>query len=220
MSDVHTEDLVRDLSRDLEPVRPIPRLRMVVLGVLVLWLLVALAATLLRGFEEELLAGAGLMSAPVVIFAGLTVAGLAGIVAAVGAGVPGRERMVRGALLVALAGMAISAGIGTAMVLSSHAFGSGASFEAHLHCIGVALLVGFLPAIAAVWFAGRAAPYRPLVAVLAAAAGTAALGAVMAKASCPFLDPAHLMLGHILAPAAGAVLLTVPLLAVLRRVRR
>jgi len=82
------------------------------------------------------------------------------------------------------------------------------------------VLGAFLPASAAVAYAGSAAPHRPLVAAVAAAAGTAALGAVLAEASCPLSTPVHLPLGHVTAPAAAVVLLTIPLLIVLRRMRR
>ncbi len=67
---------------------------------------------------------------------------------------------------------------------------------------------------------GRAAPYRPIVLVLAAAAGTAALGAITAEASCPHPEMRHLLVAHALAPVVGVLLLTLPLLVALRRVGR
>jgi len=39
VSDRTTEQLVRDLARDVPPVRPIPRVRSVAAGVLAMWLL-------------------------------------------------------------------------------------------------------------------------------------------------------------------------------------
>jgi hypothetical protein len=71
-----------------------------------------------------------------------------------------------------------------------------------------------------VWFAGRAAPFRPVVLVLAAAAGTAALGAITAQASCHHWEMRHLLVGHALAPAVGVLLLTLPLLVALKRLGR
>lgn len=82
------------------------------------------------------------------------------------------------------------------------------------------MLGAFLPASAAIVYVGRAAVYRPLVAAVAAAGGTSALGAVLAEASCPLSTPLHLLLGHVTAPAVAVVLLTIPLLVVLRRMRR
>ncbi|MDX1650385.1 MAG: NrsF family protein [Myxococcota bacterium] len=219
MSEGPTDELIRELARDLEPVRPIPPVRRVALGVLALWGLVATAGVALRGFRpdfgERLLMEMGAGG----VFAGLATAGVCGVVAALAAAVPGRERLARGALLAGAAGLGVAAGIGSFLVVQSPV-GDAAPPAADLVCLGVALAVGFLPALATVWFAGRALAQRPLAVVLAAAAGTAALGGVTAQASCPHADPAHLMLGHVLAPVAGAVVLTLPLLWALGRLRR
>jgi hypothetical protein len=71
-----------------------------------------------------------------------------------------------------------------------------------------------------VWFAGRASPFRPVIAVLAAAAGAVALGAITAEASCTHSEMRHLLVAHALAPAFGVVLLTLPLLVALKRFGR
>lgn len=89
-----------------------------------------------------------------------------------------------------------------------------------LHCLLVACAVGLLPALGVVAFAGRAAPHRPLVLAVAAAAGAVALGTVAAQASCPYADLRHLLMGHALAPALGALLLVLPLLVALHRTER
>ena len=151
------------------------------------------------------------------VFFGLGLAGLGGLVAAVAMSVPGRESLARAGLLTSLFGMAVAAGLGTLLILRSPLIEAGTSLGTDLNCLTIACAVALLPSLGIMAFAGRAAPLRPLVLVLAAAAGTAALGAVTAQASCPSLDPGHLMLGHILAPAVGALVLAVPLLVALRR---
>jgi hypothetical protein len=178
---------------------------------------VAAAGLALRGVRPDLAEGLLMDPGAGPVLAALALAGVAGVVAALAAAVPGRERLARAGLAVGLAGMGVAAGVGTLLVVQSPPAAQEAPLSSDLSCLAVALVVGLLPALAVAVFAGRAAPHRPLVAVLAAAAGTAALGAVAAQASCPYADPEHLMLGHVLAPVAGAVLLTLPLLLALRR---
>jgi len=214
-----TDELIQELSRDLPPVRPIPPLRWMVAGVLLLWAAIALAGVMLRGVAVDLLPLSGPRVSAAAVFAGLALTGLGGVLAAFGLAVPGRERLGRAGLVTALVGLAVAAGLGTILAWQSVA-PPPAPAASDLGCLGIGLALGFLPAVAAVLLAGRAAPHRPLVVVLAAAAGTAALGAVAAQASCPSLDLRHLILGHVLAPAAAAALLTLPLLVALRRARR
>lgn len=220
MSEPSTDALIRELAEDLRPVRPIPPLRWMVGGVLVVWAAVAVVGVALRGMAGDLLPFSGPRAVGAAVFAGLGLTGIGGVVAALALAVPGRERLGRGGLVAALVGLALAAGFATLLTLESLGPTGTAPAGSDFSCLGVGLAVGFLPALVAVLLAGRAAPHRPLVIVLAAAAGTAALGAVTAQASCPYLDPRHLMLGHLLAPAAAAVLLALPLLVALRRARR
>ena len=53
------------------------------------------------------------------VFAGLGLAGLGGVVAALAMGVPGREVLARAALAVAILGMVVAAGVGTVLVAMS-----------------------------------------------------------------------------------------------------
>jgi hypothetical protein len=214
------EDLIRELARDLDPVRPIPRIRTVVAGVIALWLAVAALGLTVLGLRPDL-AGATIGAPGVAaVFAGLGLAGLGGLVAALAMGVPGRELLARVALAVAILGVVTAAGVGAVLVAVTPVDHAPVPVAADLTCLSVAMLVAILPALGVVWFAGRAAPFRPLVLALAAAAGTAALGAIAAEASCTLSDVRHLMVGHALAPAAGVLLLTLPLLVALRRFGR
>ncbi len=220
MSDARNDELIAALGQDLEPVRPIPRIRSAALAVLLTWLAVAAAGVLARGLApgivEETLAHRGVSA----IYAVLLVGALGGLVAALALGVPGRERLAALGLGLGAAGLAAAAGIGTLLVLNSPA-GDPLTLSARdLQCLGAAFGVALIPALGILWYVGRGSPHRPLAAVVAAAAATTALGAVTAQASCPYGDLSHLLMGHVLAPAFGALLLTAPLLAALRRLAR
>jgi len=217
---VSAEDLIQELTRDLEPVRPIPPLRNVVAGVVGLWLVVACAGVWILGMRPDLAEATIADLGVTAVFVSLMGAGLLGVIAALALSVPGREQLARVGLLGGLGALAIAGGLGTLLFARSPVAEVPAAMGSDLVCLGIACAVGLLPGLGVVWFAGRSAPYQPLVLVLAAAAGTAALGAVSAHASCPYADLRHMLVGHVLAPAAGALLLTVPLLIALKRVER
>jgi hypothetical protein len=215
-----SEALIRELARDLDPVQPIPRIRTVMSGVIALWLGVAAIGFTVLGLRPDLaraMLGAGGVA---VIFAGLGMAGLGGVAAALAMGVPGREGLARASLALAILGMLIAAGVGSLLFALSPVAEARVSWTGDLACLVVAVLVGLLPAVGVVWFAGRASPFRPVVAVLVAAAGTVALGAITAGASCTHSEMRHLLVAHALAPAFGALLMTLPLLVALKRFRR
>jgi hypothetical protein len=220
VSGSQAEDLIRDLARDLDPVRPIPRIRTVVAGVVALWLVIAAMGLTVLGLRPDIAEAMIGARGVAVVFAGLGLAGLGGVVAALAMGVPGREVLARGALTLAALGMVVAAGVGTVLFAMSRVTEARVPFTADLACLAVAVLVGLLPAVGVIWFAGRAAPFRPVTLVLAAAAGTAALGAITAQASCPHPEMRHLLVAHALAPAVGVLLLTLPLLVALKRFGR
>ena len=217
---VRADELVRELVADLAPVKPIPPVRAAVAGVVGVWLAVAALGVGIKGLRPDWLEAFLAPLGPGGILAGLGMMGIGGVIASVALGVPGRERTVRVGIVFALLGLAVSAGVGSLLFLQSPAVEMSGSATTHFACLAVACVVALLPAIGVTIFAGRAAAFRPLVLVIAAAAGTAALGAVTAQATCPYDDVRHLMLGHLLAPAVGALVLSLPLLVALRRSRR
>ena len=219
MSEERTAELVRELSRELEPVRPIPALRHALALLLGLWLAVGAAVALWLGFRPDLPRQLVTELGTSAVLAALLAAGVAGLVAGLAGGVPGRERLVRGALGLGLAALAVAAGVGLARVAAAGP-GNAMPWPQHLPCLAIACAVGLVPALGVTWYAGRALAFRPLAVAVSAAAGAAAMGAVSAQASCLATDPAHLMLGHVLAPAVGALVLTLPLLLALRRLER
>ena len=220
MSSGPAEELIRELARDLDPVRPIPRIRTVTAGVVALWFAVAALGLAALGLRPDLSEAIIETRGVAVVFAGLGLVGLGGVVAALALGVPGRESLARGAAALAILGMVVAAGVGTLLVAASPARGLPVLLRGDLACLSLAIAVGLLPALGVVWFAGRASPYRPMIMVLAAAAGVAALGAIAAELSCPHSDMRHLLVAHALAPAAGVLLLTLPLLVALKRMGR
>jgi hypothetical protein len=220
VSGSHSEALIRELARDLDPVQPIPRIRTVMAGVIALWFAAAAIGFAVLGLRPDLGEAMIGMRGVAIVFAGLGLAGLGGVVAALAMGVPGREVLARAALALAILGMVIAVGAGTLLFAISPVTDARLLVRGDLACLTVAVLVGLLPAVAVVWFAGRASPFRPVIAVLAAAAGTAALGAITAQGSCPHSEMRHLLVAHALAPAFGVLLLTLPLLVALKRFHR
>ena len=220
MSGSPSEALIRELARDLDPVQPIPRIRTVMTGVIALWFAVAAIGVTVLGLRPDPADAMIGVRGVAAVFAGLGLAGLGGIVAALALGVPGREVLARVALALAILGMLMAAGVGALLFAVSPVAEVGVSWTADLACFAVAILVGLLPAAGVVWFAGRALPFRPVIAVLAAAAGAVALGAITAQASCTHSEMRHLLVAHALAPVFGVSLLTLPLLVALKRFGR
>lgn len=219
MSGRGTERLVRDLVGDLQPVRPVPRLRRVVVGVLGVWLLAAPLYRIvpgpkanLEGFLWDDLGFLALFSALVLTAGGALAAALAG-------GVPGRARAERVGRQVALTGLALGF-VGAWIALLSPVRGAAQISPArHLICASRACILGVAPAVVAALFLSRAAPRRPWIAAGLATGGCVALGAISIHAFCGAFGGVHWLLGHWLGPMVGAALLTLPL-AVLVSSRR
>jgi hypothetical protein len=220
MSGDSTRELIRELASELAPVRPLPRVRFVAAAVLLAWLAIGVVDVALKGLAPTFWQTLEMPVSAGGIFAGLLLAGVGGVLAALALAVPGRERLARAAFALGAAGMAIAAGVGFALVARSPLAEWRWPVGHDWPCLFTALTVGLVPALALGWFGGRAAPFRPLAIALAAAAGSAALGGSVSQATCAADDPMHLMLGHVIAPAVGAFALTLPLLIAIRRSER
>ncbi len=220
MSGDPTRDLIRDLANDLAPVKALPRVRFVAAAVLLLWLAIGVVGVAVQGLAPTFWQTLTMPVSAGGIFAGLLIAGIGGVLAALALAVPGRERLARAAFALGGAGMAIAAGVGIALIARSPLV-EWRMPEAHdLPCLITALVVGLVPALALGWFGGRAAPFRPLAIAIAAATGAAALGGSVAQATCAADDPIHLMLSHVIVPAVGAFAFALPLLIAIRRGER
>jgi len=214
-----TIQLIQKLSRALRPVQRIPRLRHAAGGVVLLWLAAGTLALALRGLRPDLFQQLDPAGAFVVILAGLGLIAFAGVMAALATSVPGRGMAVQVSLCVGLAGVMLAGGVGGLLVLrEAGPVPVACPFETDLACFTLACLLSLPPALGVLTFISRGSPYRPLIAVLAATTGSVALGALLVHVSCPESNPRHVILAHALAPLGGALLLTVPFRAALRRV--
>lgn len=215
MSRRDTEALLRDLARDLSPVRTLPRLRTAAAVVLALagigasWAVQrtgGLRADLASTMRNDLVFAA--------IAGGLALLALGLTVGAAALAVPGRSGAARRALGVAATGAALAFLLGPASIVAVH--------DAHWHgpsrldvgCLAKGLVAGSLASLALVAFVTWAAPRRRSVAVSLAAAAGAAFGGLAMHAVCPAPDPLHWLYGHAAAPwmAALAILALAPLL--------
>jgi hypothetical protein len=141
LSGGRTEDLIRELARDLDPVEPLPRIRTVTTGVAALWFAAAGIGLTVLGLRPDLVEATLQVRGVAVVFAGLGLAGVGGVIAALAMGVPGREVLARSALAVAILGMVVAAAIGTLLFATSPAAGARVPFTGDLACLTVALLV-------------------------------------------------------------------------------
>jgi hypothetical protein len=211
MSPRISDDLVRELSSGLEPVRRIPPLRAVLAGTFALAALGAgLRLALTGGPRPDLFAMlTGALPFPA-LAAALTLVGVGGLLALAAGSVPGRERLAR-----AGAALLVAAAVG-ALAAAAPAGWRGPT-GADLRCLCASLLAAIPAAFAGIAFARRAAPRRPRAMVALAAAGAAGLGGLAVHASCPSPELAHWVLGHASAPLAAALLAAPLALAVARR---
>ncbi len=220
-----TDDLVRELARGLQPVRRLPALGRVAGAV-------ALVAALLVGLELVVgyVAGTPLVKANFASFDLQTLVAHAllassALAFALGAFVPGRERLMRmGVLGLGLAAFALGI-VGSERLLAW----SGAStleagwLRATLGCGLGAVVPAAIPALLLTLFAARAAPHRVARALCIAAAGSVALLTLPGILRCGYPDELHHVLGHLLAPVFGAVALlalALPVFVSARALRR
>lgn len=213
--------LVRSLVDDLEPVRPLPRLRLAFAVILALW--AALLGIVLWVKAGE--SGLGVLSlfANRIYFGsfvGLLIASFGGTISALAAGVPGREKLEIRGMLVSLAGLLAAA---VACLVGVYELGlsarpTPASLDAM--CFQESALLSLLPAGVILSFLVRGWAAHPLRAALVALLGSGALGAMIIHMSCGFLGPQHMLISHLSVPIVLALLGIYPLAVVLRRVRR
>ncbi len=213
------EALIRELARDLRPVRVIAPLRAWTAGVALLGAACAAAAVVWLGPNPAL--DRLLVSYPAfaAIGLGLVLLTVGGIVAGLAASVPGREGLARIAGSVALLGALVAVGLGSGLALTGpEAAVPLAPLSMAGRCLGRALVLGTPAAALALIFVLRAHAAHTARAVAAASAGAVALGALVSHLTCGQVDVLHLIVGHALPPVAGALLI-VPVLGLVRRLR-
>ncbi|HVN40028.1 MAG TPA: NrsF family protein [Myxococcota bacterium] len=214
MSARTAEDRIRELARDLAPVRPIPPLRWVLGAAVVLGSAAPFAAHWLLGSPGFRSGSSAVSSLPyLATFAGLWLLALGALVAALAWCVPGRESAARRGVGVAASGAAVAVVGGLWGIVAGDGPVAGASLADCLPCIGRALALGTAPVLLACAFIVYAAVRRPGSGTALALAGGVALGAVAVHVTCPSDSPMHWLLAHTLAPVVAVLLLTGPLAA-------
>lgn len=217
MSAPSSEDRIRELVRDLRPVRPIPALRnefAVVAGT-------ALAVVFLAWRLGAFLPRAPLDSAwfdPrfLVILFGLALVAFGAISAALASAVPDRERAVRIGFRIGILGIVLMLASGLFGVARSALDLSPAAMSACAACLISALMLGFASCLVACVFIARAAMRRPNASAALAIAGSVALGAFAVHAHCSAGDAFHQLVAHAAAPLIAVAILT-PLVSVVLR---
>jgi hypothetical protein len=216
------DSLLRDLVRDLAPVRPIRRLRTIAAIAFALavpgWLF-ALALT--GGIRSDL---GSLLSGDVAfvsIAVGLMSFGVAAVVAAAALAVPGREAAARVALAFAAVGAGIAFGFGPVCTAVLHGAELHPPGSVDLGCLLKGLVAGSLTSFATARFVARAAPRHGAVTLALAFAAGGALGGLAMHAGCSAPDAWHWLFGHAGAAwVAGLAAIPLAALAGIRRDRR
>jgi hypothetical protein len=222
MSARTAEEQIRELARDLAPVRPIPPLRWVLGAAIVLGVVAPFAAHWLLGGPGIRPSGIAVVSLPyLAALAGLVLVAFGALGAAFATAVPGREAAARLAARLAIGGGAIAMAGGVLGIAAGDGLAAGERITDCLSCIGRSVTLGTGPVLLACAFIVYAAVRRPGTGTVWALAGGVALGAVAVHATCPSESPLHWLIAHTLAPVLAVLLLTAPLATLLaRRARR
>lgn len=212
--------LISELSRDLEPVRRIPRIGHVAAVAMALLLGTALLALVAWGVNETF-RGMHAAARHWIAMGGLALFGAGGAGAALGSSVPGRDRLVRGSVATMLLGVFLAL-VSCTLFLARISAGepAGSAWSAlSLSCLGSASLLAVPSALLLAVFAARAFPRRPAFSVGCAASGLVALGALPVLMSCGSPDVLHVVFAHVAAPASAGLALWLLLWIVYRGAR-
>lgn len=219
MNTVTTEERIRELARNLAPVRPIPPLRAALAAAVALGLVAVVGHWLLGG--PGLRAGNAAQWLPYgASLAGLVMVAVGAIGAALAAAVPGREAAVRLGVRAAVLGLVLGLAGGLWGVLYADTPLAEVDLVTCLACIRRGLMLGVAPTLLACAFIVYAALRNPGLGTALALAGGVALGAGAVHATCPNDNPLHWLLAHSLTPVAAMLVLTAPLAALLARKTR
>jgi len=214
-----TQRLIDDLTADLSPVRPIPPLRALALGVAALWAALFVLAAYERGLRPDLLQGVLEIAPFAGIVAGLLLAAVGGVAGALAASVPGRESLGSAGRWLGLGGLALALAVGSyaAMTLRSV---SPVPAGSDLRCFAMAFGLGLLPGamLAGVLLSGWVANSGR--GALLALFGGFASGALAVHLLCPISAGRHLLFAHIGPVLILPLLGVLPLAALLRRFAR
>lgn len=219
MNEGSTTHLIRELSHDLEAVRPVPSLRSALgLGV-VAWLAFGTAALAVIGVQSALWENVATHPDSAVLFVGLIVAALAATLATAAGSVPGRDGAARAGLAIAVTAMLLAGGLCLAS-LAALGFDDATPAGANAMCLGRAAWLSAAAAVPLVAFSVRGWVARPWISAVASLVGAGAVASLTVHLSCSLAEPSHLLIGHASAPLL-ATLLATPLVAwLLKRMAR
>jgi hypothetical protein len=205
MSRRSTDSLISELSRELEPVRRIPPLRVAALGLAAAWGGGVFLSWCGGGVDLGVLRS-GSLSDPLfaTILAGLGEAGLGGACALLARAVPGREALARAGGWVLGTGFAVVVAAALVGWLAGGVVGSTPPVRT-ASCVAHAAVLGLAPALLAFLWLARAWDPRPASGAGVAGLAAAALGAFAVHASCLSGDASHVLVGHALGPPAVAL---------------
>ena len=217
MSAPSSEDRIRELVRDLRPVRPIPALRTEVAVVAAGGL-----AMVLLGWRFGALVPRQCVDSAwsdprfLAILVGLALGAIGAISAALASAVPDRERVVRIGFRIGMLGILLTLASGFFGVARSALDLSPSAVSAAVTCLVTSWVLGFASCAVACVFIVRSAMRRPDASAALAIAGSGALGAFAVHAHCPAGDALHQLVAHAAAPLIAVAVLT-PLVSVVLR---
>lgn len=200
MNDRSDERTIEYLMKSSRRVTRIPPLGLALPGVLAAGSIVGAAvlgpAALHRGLSAAFREPGG----EVLVLAGLVVAAVSGLLAALAEREPGRNRLVSAGALGVVGGLLLAGMTATVLTLRAPM-----SVTEVIACILRCALYGALPAALVLLLVSRGAPARPRVAALASGAGAVALGAALVHLACTGAGEPNPLLGQVLAPVFGAL---------------
>ena len=206
-----TEALILALARDLQPVRRLPGLGRVAASVVVLAMALVGAQLLFAWTTNSAWLKPGFASVDAWTIAAHALLAAGALAFALGACVPGRERLMRtGALMLASAlGAVVWIGFERLAAWPGLAVLAPGWVGTTFSCSLDAIVPAALPALLLARFAARAAPRRVALVLLVGAAAPLGLLTQPGVLGCAYPDELHHVLGHLLTPAFGALILGV-----------
>jgi hypothetical protein len=204
-----SDALIGSLARGLRPVRRLPALRSVASRAVAVGLGLAALHVAFALFAKGAFPKPSFAAVDAWTLAAHALLAIGALAFALGACVPGRERLARGGALVLAVAFAAIAWIGCARLAvwpGVAALGPG-WLGATIDCSLGSILPAALPMILLVRFAARAAPRRAALVLLLGSAASLALLTSPGILGCGYPDELHQTLAHLLTPALGAGLL-------------
>jgi hypothetical protein len=199
-----TEEMIRELSTELPPVKPLGRLRDTVIAGLGIALPIFALWIYNSGLRRQFQRGESPDAIYLLVVCVSLLIATGGVVAGLAAAVPGREvayRVGRNIFTLGFALGLLALGYQVASGATSFMDALGSS----LSCIGGATVLGVPAALFAARFVNRGEAARPPLALAQVSIGGVGFSAAVVHLTCSHPDPAHLVLGHGLAPLMGGL---------------